>query len=81
VSAGELRELLEASGFVIERRDDGTAAATTWFSESAKRFRHSGLPPLGLHLVLGREFGVMVENLARNLQEGRVAVAQVVARK
>lgn len=81
VSAGELRELLQASGFVVERWDDGTAAATTWFLESAKRFRASGPPPLGLHLVLGPDFGVMIENLARNLQEGRVAVAQVVARK
>ena len=70
---------IEAAGFVIERWEDGTAAATAWFSGMAERLEKSGPPPLGLHLVLGPDFGIMARNLARNLAEGRVVVAQVIA--
>lgn len=79
VTPDALRALLETAGFVIERWDDGTAAATEWFSTMTDRVQATGAPPLGLHLVLGPEFGVMARNLARNLAEGRVVVAQVIA--
>ena len=81
VTPGELRQLLEASGFTIERWDDTTAAAAAWFAHQASKTRDTGVPPLGLHVVLGPEFGLMARNLRRSLDEGRVVLAQVVARE
>ena len=81
VTPGELRQLLEASGFTIERWDDTTAAAAAWFAHQASKTRDTGVPQLGLDVVLGPEFGLMARNLRRSLDEGRVVLAQVVARK
>jgi hypothetical protein len=40
-----------------------------------------GLPPLGFHLLLGPDFQMMAQNQKRNLEEGRVALVQMVAKK
>ncbi len=81
VTAQELRDLLEASGFTIERWDDTTDTARTWFTNLAKKIQATGLPPLGFHLLLGQDFQLMAQNQRRNLEEGRIVLAQVVATK
>ena len=81
VQPGELRQLLEEAGFTIADWSDTTDAARTWFVALAEKIRKEGLPPLGFHLLLGPEFQAMAQNQGRNLQEGRIALAQVVARK
>ena len=80
-SPDELRRLLETAGFVIAEWNDTTEAARVWFANVAKRIQERGLPPLGYHLLLGPEFQAMAHNQSRNLAEGRIVVAQVVARK
>jgi ubiquinone/menaquinone biosynthesis C-methylase UbiE len=77
----ELRGLLEKSGFRISVWEDTTAAARDWFTAVANKIQQSGLPPLGFHVLLGPDFQVMAQNQRRNLEEGRIALAQVVARR
>lgn len=77
----ELRRLLEAGGFTIHSWEDTSAAAAAWFAALATKARESGPPLLSLHLVLGPDFAAMTRNLRRNLEEGRIRVVQVVARK
>jgi SAM-dependent methyltransferase len=79
VSPDELRELLFATGFTIERWDDPTAAATAWFSSLARKVSEA-LPPLGLHVVLGPDFAIMARNVTKNLEEDRIRLARVIAR-
>ncbi|MBI2526303.1 MAG: methyltransferase domain-containing protein [Candidatus Rokubacteria bacterium] len=81
VAPEALRRFLEASGFTIDSWEDTTAAAAAWFAGLARKVRETGPPPLGLHLVLGPDFAAMTRNLRRNLEEGRIRVLQVVARK
>ena len=81
VTPDELRGLLAASGFRVESWEDTTAAATAWFANLVRKIQETGPPPLGLHLVLGPDFALMARNLRRNLEEGRVVLAQVVARR
>ena len=81
VTPDELRGLLAASGFRVESWEDTTAAATAWFANLVRKIQETGPPPLGLHLVLGPDFALMARNLRRNLEEGRVLLAQVVARR
>lgn len=81
VTPDALRALLQASGFTIVSWEDTTAAARTWFTELADRIRSTGVPPLGPHVLLGPDFPVMAANQVRNLEEGRIVLAQVVARK
>lgn len=77
----ELRSLLEESGFKVADWSDTTHAARAWFVSLAERIRKEGLPTLGFHVLLGPDFQVMAQNQRRNLEEGRIVLAQVVAKR
>jgi hypothetical protein len=81
VQPGELRRLVEDAGFTISDWSDTTEAARAWFVSLAEKIRKEGFPPLGFHLLLGTDFKAMAQNQGRNLQEGRIVLGQVVARK
>lgn len=81
VQPEELRQLLEDAGFSISDWKDTTEVARTWFLALVEKIRREGFPPVGFHLLLGPEFQAMAQNQGRNLQEGRIALGQVVARK
>lgn len=81
VSPTELRRLLEEAAFTITDWADTTEAARAWFVRLAEKIQKEGLPSLGFHLLLGADFKAMAQNQGRNLQEGRIVLAQIVARK
>jgi MPBQ/MSBQ methyltransferase len=81
VTTEELRPLLEKSGFIIESWKDTTDVALKWFTNVSKKIQQSGLTPLGIHVLLGAGFKVMAQNQRKNLEEGRIVLAQIVARK
>lgn len=81
VSPTELRRLLEEAAFTITDWADTTEAARAWFVRLAEKIQKEGFPSLGFHLLLGADFKAMAQNQGRNLQEGRIALAQIVARK
>ena len=77
----ELRSLLEQAGFNITAWSDTTDAARAWFVALAEKIRKEGVAPLGFHVLLGSEFPAMAQNQRRNLEEGRIVLAQIVARR
>jgi SAM-dependent methyltransferase len=77
----ELRGLLEEAGFNIEAWSDTTDAASAWFIALAEKIREEGVAPLGFHVLLGSDFPAMALNQRRNLEEGRIVLAQIVARR
>lgn len=81
VRPDELRQLLEAAGFRVFDWSDTTDAARTWFVALAEKIRKEGLPSIGFHLLMGTDFQAMAQNQRRNLEEGRIVLAQVIARK
>lgn len=81
VTPDGLRKLLEESGFKVTNWSDTTGAARAWFVSLADKIRKEGLPPLGFHVLLGPDFQVMAQNQRRNLEEGRIVLAQVVTQK
>lgn len=81
VQPDELRGLLEDSGFTVTHWADTTDVARTWFASLAEKIRKEGLPPLGFHLLLGSDFSAMAQNQRRNLEEGRIVLAQIIASK
>jgi MPBQ/MSBQ methyltransferase len=78
VTPDELRRLLEAAGFVIAVWQDTTEAARSWFRSVSGR---GGTRPLGLHTLMGEDFHAMTGNQMRNLDENRIMLFQVTARK
>lgn len=81
VSPEELRKLLQEAGFQVAEWSDTTDAARAWFVAVAEKIRKEGLPPLGFHLLVGADFAAMAQNQRLNLEQGRIALAQVVATK
>ena len=77
----ELRSLLEGAGFDIEVWLDTTDAARAWFVALAEKIRKEGVGPLGFHVLLGSDFPAMAQNQRRNLEEARIVLAQIVARR
>lgn len=70
-----LRGMLERAGFRERAWRPLTAEAIEWFRTQRAR-RAEGAPLHGLALLLGGRFPGMADNLLRNLEEGRVEVAQ-----
>ncbi|MBI2752437.1 MAG: methyltransferase domain-containing protein [Betaproteobacteria bacterium] len=77
----ELRQVLEATGFRIVSWQDSTEAALASFTALSGKIERGGLPPVGIHLLLGPDFPAMARNQVRNLKEGRIVLVQVVAEK
>ena len=60
---------------------DTTEAARAAFASLAGKIRKGGLPPLGINVLLGPDFQAMAQNQSRNLEEGRIVLAQIIAAK
>lgn len=75
------RDILEAVGFEITHWEEKTRQSLEWFSAAIEKIKVSGPPPLGIHLLMGPTAKLKLENMVRNLEEGRIVVFQAVARK
>jgi ubiquinone/menaquinone biosynthesis C-methylase UbiE len=81
IQPAELHQLLVNTGFTVTDWTDTTEAAREWFVRLAEKIKNQGLPPLGFHILLGNDFQLMAQNQRRNLEEGRIVLAQVIAKK
>ena len=80
ISADEARKLLkEVVGFKEVVWEDKTQPVIDWIKKMVKRAQQTSggdPPPLGIHVVVGPQWSEMVKNALKNLEEGRIAVAQ-----
>jgi MPBQ/MSBQ methyltransferase len=81
IQPDEFRQLIESSGFIIESWKDTTDIARAWFTNVSKKIHQQGFTPLGIHILLGPSFKVMAQNQRKNLEEDRIALVQIVAKK
>ena len=78
--AGELREMITGLGFREVAWEDGSSASLE-FNRARVAAAAAGLPPLGLHLLLGDDYGAMFANQVLNLEEERIRIIMGVWRK
>ena len=78
IDAEETRSLMSEAGLEELRWQDVTESSIAW---NRSNLRPGPLPALGLHLLLGEEWPIMVRNMALNLEAGNVAVVQVVCER
>jgi len=76
--AAEMRTLIADAGFTEVEWVETTQSALVWFQGWNGRQSTSGPSPLGLHVLLGPDFGEMGRNMLRNLEERRISVIQAV---
>jgi ubiquinone/menaquinone biosynthesis C-methylase UbiE len=79
-SPGRVRSMIEASGFSMLQWIDETDNAREWYDKRLATAA-AGLPPLGIHLLLGDDMVAMSRNQVLNLNEHRIAIYQAVFEK
>lgn len=80
VTPTELKTLLAEAGFGVVQTRDRTAFGLAFFQAMRARIEKSGVPPLGLHLLMGNDSPAKMGNMIRNLEEARVVPTEMVAR-
>ena len=81
VSPEETRALLEAAGFGDIMLEDTGAKYLAAYKQVMDMAAHGALPPLGVHILMGKSAPQKMRNAARNIEEGRTHPVQVICRK
>lgn len=74
------RQLLTASGFLVEREHDKTALALKLGREMREKVVQHGPPPLGIHLLMGSAAFQRIGNMMTALENGVIAPVMLIAR-
>ncbi len=78
----QYREALQAAGFsVIAERNRRDFALAFFDQLRAKTAAAGGPPPLGLHILMGRNTPDKVQNMIQNISNDRIAPVELIARK
>jgi ubiquinone/menaquinone biosynthesis C-methylase UbiE len=78
----EYREALEKAGFAIVAERNRRDFALAFFDQLRTRTAAAGgPPPLGLHILMGRNTPDKLQNMIQNISGGRIAPVELVARK
>jgi ubiquinone/menaquinone biosynthesis C-methylase UbiE len=77
-----IKQDLEAAGFNIVVFNDMTTEVAAQQREYLRRLKTEGLPPLGWHILLGRERSLVLQaNAARSFIEGRLVELEILVRR
>jgi len=76
-----MQKIVTATGFKILVWEDKSHESLEYFRAVVARMQQTGPQPLGLHLLMGSSAKPKIKNIVRNLEEGRIVVAQAVAEK
>ena len=79
-AADDYRRLLREAGFAVQKERERRAYAIEFFKKMQARVAESGLPVLGLHIVMGADFPHKVKNLVANLENGLLAPIEMICR-
>lgn len=78
----QYRAALQAAGFSIVAERNRRDFALAFFDQlRAKTAAAGGPPPLGLHILMGRNTPDKVQNMIENISNGCIAPVEVIARK
>ena len=81
-SPANYKHSLMAAGFQIVSERDRREFALAFFERlKANSALADGPPPLGLHILMGKEAPTKVQNMIENVSRNRVAPIELIARK
>ncbi len=75
------RDVVTTAGLTVLDWEDCTEEGLAWFETTLETVQREGLPPVGLHLLMGAGATEKMKNVVRNLREERIAIVSAVARK
>jgi ubiquinone/menaquinone biosynthesis C-methylase UbiE len=80
-SPAEYRRALAAAGFEVRSERNRRDMALEFFRRMMARVAESGPPPLGLHILMGKEALAKVRNVVAGLESGVIAPIEMIARR
>ena len=80
VRPGAYRRRLDCAGFDLAHERDRSEFALEFFRETRARVAEKGTPPLGLHIVMGRDFQDKTGNMIANLERKLIAPIEMIGR-
>jgi hypothetical protein len=81
VTPEQTRTLLEPAGFSGVDIEEAGARYLAGYRRAVQLAERGGLPPLGVHLLMGENAVLKMKNAARNIEEGRTRPIEVICRK
>jgi hypothetical protein len=75
------REALASAGFRVISERNRRDVGIEFFKAMRARIAESGPPPLGLHILMGKDAPTKTANMLRNLEGGRIAPVEIIAAK
>ncbi len=81
MESNEIKKILKSFNYKIYYWEDKTKVSAEAFQKSVEKIHQSGLPPLGLHLLMGENSIEKIENMAINLAEKRLVAIQSICSK
>jgi SAM-dependent methyltransferase len=80
VRPGAYRRRLDCAGFDLAHERDRAEFALEFFRNMRARVAEKGTPPLGLHIVMGKDFQDKTGNMIANLEHRLIAPIEMIAR-
>lgn len=78
----EYRDALQQAGFTVIAERNRRDFALAFFDQlRARTAAAGGPPPLGLHILMGRNTPDKVQNMIANISSGKIAPVELIARK
>lgn len=74
ITRADLEQVLRVNGFEVVLKKDLTEKGLHWFLQNLEPLKMEGLPPLGLHLLMGENALLKMENVAECLADGQLAL-------
>ena len=71
IAPAETRKLLEEAGFEAILIEDTGSEYLASYRQMIERAAQGGLPPFGMHILIGKTAPQKLRNAARNIEEGR----------
>lgn len=75
------RSVIENAGLNVTVESPQKELGLEFFAKMKARMAESGPPPLGLHLVMGKDAGAKAANMAGNMAKGAIAPVLLLAKK
>ena len=80
VRPGAYRRRLDCAGFDLGHEHDRSEFALDFFRDMRARVAEKGTPPLGLHIVMGKDFQDKTGNMIANLERKLIAPVEMIGR-
>jgi MPBQ/MSBQ methyltransferase len=75
------RQALAKAGFKITSESNRRDQGIEFFRTMRARMAEGGPPPLGLHILMGKDASMKTANMLRNLEHGQIAPVEIISAK